>query len=188
MEDPVKLQEILSENFAIKYEPGEKDQIKDLTNKLEGLEIESHEKEDQIQILNFSKITMNEEIGALLKQIDKMESESINLKAYVTKVEKLKEEVMVLKLDLKEKCKEYDILCEKMKKLEMKAAAAAVNNPVQNRSYPIPQSLPQTIVIQGNPSHDYINLNNYYQNLSRQYHAVCQERDLLKLRMESYMK
>lgn len=201
LEDPVMLKKVLSENFAIKCDPEEaaakdeaiealKESNQLLSDQVKGLETETQKKDDQIEVLKWTKHTLTEEIGELMKEIDKMASES--LKESVKDAKKLKEEVTMLKLDLKDKCKEYDALCAKMKKLEMKAPAPTQTH-TQTRTYPVPAPLPQTILVQHDPAlfnnyNDYYNLNDNFQSLSQNYQAVCHERDQLKYQMNSYAK
>lgn len=194
LEDPEKLREILIDNFAIKFEPqkdpvetSQKDAIEALKSQLNGLTLETQEKDDQIQVLKWTKITMSEEIGELMKQITKMEKEAENLSKYVKESEKLKEEVTMLKLDLTDKCKEFEALQQKMKKLEMKPA----NIPVRISPFPVPVHMqPQSVLIQKNDSahYDYVNLSNKFQVLNMKYQDVCRERDQLKHQGVACMK
>ena len=183
LEDPEKLREILSDNFAIKYEPqkdpvetSQKDAIKALKSQLKGLTLETQEKDDQIQVLKWSKITMTEEINELMKQITKMEKEVENLTKYVKESEKLRDEVIMLKLDLKDKCKEFEALQQKLNKLEMKAGAASVN------TFPVP-------ALKNDTAHyDYMNLSHKYQVLTKKYQDVCRELDQVKFQTFACMK
>lgn len=118
-----------------------------------------------------------EDIDMLMNKLHGIESENKMLKEKLTKTEsewtKIVDENIGLKLDLDEKCNEYEKVSKKLKEAEKKAGT--LQHYDRNNS--------QTMMQPFNHYHHHPHiehLNNQLFFLNRQYNAVCQERDGLR--------
>lgn len=181
-EDPVKLRLLLEQEHSIKYEdPVDSIEFKELKSVNDELKAEIMEKEREMQVLKWSKHAISEKIGDLEKRIETLENENNNIKFEAEnskkEKEKLKDDIIMLKIDLGDKTKEYDSVCEKMDQLKTREAFRQQLMPISNQ--PDLQ----------NQVHNELNrLHFNLLNMTQRYEAMRCERDNLIVQFGSNLK